>query len=86
MYSLEQVLVEVVAGREHGQTVGHEQPTTLCVRLVLVFPRLVTQLTQNLIPQLLIGQTLSVVETVSVSVSVSVCVSLCVSEVGVSLC
>lgn len=56
--SLEQVLVERVAGREDGETVGHQKPTPLRVGLVVVLPGLVTQLAEDLVPQLLIGQSL----------------------------
>lgn len=58
VYLLEQKLVKVVRGWEDRQTVRHEQPASLIVCHQLVAPRLIHQLTQYLISQPLVADTL----------------------------
>ncbi len=55
---LEQVLVEHFGGCEGAQAVGHEDPATLAVLHVLVPPRLVRQLAEDLVPQLVVAKSL----------------------------
>lgn len=58
VYLLEQKLVKVVRGWEDRQTVRHEQPASLIVCHQLVAPRLIHQLTQYLVSQPLVADTL----------------------------
>jgi hypothetical protein len=58
---LEKVLEESGAGHEAAETAGQHTPHALCLLLVLVQPRLVHHLTQDLISQWLVVQTLQFV-------------------------
>ena len=58
IYVLEEVLAEVSTGREAGESMGHEQPTSLTVDITLVEPGLRTELCKYLISQRVLGNTL----------------------------
>lgn len=68
-HSLEDVLVESRCGREHREAVGQQQPPSLRIGSVVIAPRLVAQLAQDLITQPLVGQTLKCQQNLSPLVS-----------------